>query len=108
MQFSARTKFCLRVCNINKNKSIVFLYDHFSANAAFRFALFDLRLFIRQPYKELVGRYHVIVALVLKSLFSSNDNINGEYSNQFHETLYWQAAIHRNFFCWLKIASSLW
>ena len=33
------TKFCLRACHINENKPIVFRYDHFSANAAFRFAL---------------------------------------------------------------------
>ena len=40
-QFSAQNKFCSRACHINKNKSIVFRYDHFSANATFRFALFD-------------------------------------------------------------------
>ena len=45
--------------------------------------------------------------LMLRSLFSTNDNNNSEYSNQLNKTLYWQAAIQHIFFRWLKIASSM-
>ena len=108
MQFLARAKFYLRACHINKNKPIVFRYDHFShyliettSETKFRFALFDRNNRTRN--------WSVAIALfLLRSLFSStNDNNNSEYSNQLNETSYWQAAIQCIFFHWLKIASSM-
>ena len=45
--------------------------------------------------------------LMLRFLLSTNDNNNSEYSNQFNETLYWEASRQRIFFRWLKIASSM-
>ena len=94
MQFSARTKYCLRACHINKNKPIVFRYDHFSANAAFR--LHYLIEATTQGIGRSLSRYS---CLMLRSVFSTtDDNNNIEYSNQLNETLYWQATIQRIFF----------
>ena len=88
-----QTKFCLRVCHVNKNKPIVVRYDRFSANAAFRFAyLIETTL---QGIGRSLARYS---CLMLRSLFPTNDNNNSEYSNQLNKTLYWQATIQPIFF----------
>ena len=58
----------------------------------------DSQYLIETTVQEICRALSRYSCLMLRSLFSTNNDNNSKYSNQLNETLYWQAAIQRIFF----------